>query len=144
MINSLFMLGSSYNKNRILSIVFMIGWISYMFIGYMNKPMGVFPILNVIVFLSICIIINLVKNRKVNMILSITSVLIWSVIIDIVCYFFYSIMNENQDILSYVFQGIVFNYKYIFSNILAICLINCIDNVIEYVKIFFKKEVKVL
>ena len=32
MINSLFMLGSSYNKNRIISIAFMLGWIAYMLI----------------------------------------------------------------------------------------------------------------
>lgn len=144
MINSLFMLGSAYNKNRILSVAFMIGWVAYMFISYMNKPIGFFPILNAIVFLSICIIINLVKNRKVNTILSIFSVLIWSIIIDIICYFFYPIMNGTQNIYSYVFQGILFNYKYIFSNILAMCVIKGVNYLIEHVKISFRGEVKAL
>ena len=87
MINSLFMLGSSYNKNKIVSCIFFIAWIVYMLIGS-DLSLGLtFPIINAIVFIIISISINLVKNRKLNTILSVFSILIWSIVIDIICYF---------------------------------------------------------
>ena len=143
MINSLFMLGSSYNKNRVVSIAFMIGWILYMIIGNISFNLGIFPVVNALVFFSVCIIINIIKNKKVNTVLSIFSFLIWSIIIDIFCYYMYPFYSSNQSIFEYVWQGILYNYKYIFSNIIAICIINALDYGIEYIKLNIKKETKV-
>lgn len=143
MINSLFMLGSSYNRNRIISIAFMIGWIVYMIIGNINYSSGIFPIINGIVFLLVSISINILKNKKVNTILSVCSILIWSVIIDIICYYLYPLYSANQNIFGYIWQGILFNYKYIFSNIIALCVINAFDYIIEYIKIRMKKQAEV-
>ena len=143
MINSLFMLGSSYNRNRIISIAFMIGWIVYMIIGNINYSLGIFPIINGIVFLLVSISINILKNKKVNTILSVCSILIWSVIIDIICYYLYPLYSANQNIFGYIWQGILFNYKYIFSNIIALCVINAFDYIIEYIKKRMKKQAEV-
>ena len=134
MINSLFMLGSSYNKNRIISIAFMLGWIAYMLIGS-NLSLGLtFPLVNAIIFIIISISISLIKNKRVNTILAIFSILIWSVVIDSICYFLYPIMVGDQTIFEYIFQGIVFNSKYIFSNIIAIGIISIIDIAIKRIK----------
>lgn len=141
MINSLFMLGSSYNKNKVISIVSIIAWIIYMFIGNMNGSLGLFPIINALVFLSICGSIRLVKNKKLNTILSIFSILIWSIVIDIICYFIYPIMNGTNDIFSYIFQGILFNYKYIFLNIFVVFIVTSMDYIIEHIRLDFKREV---
>ena len=55
MINSLFMLGSSYNKNRIMSIFFMLGWMAYMIIGSDLSLGLIFPIINDIIIFIIYI-----------------------------------------------------------------------------------------
>ena len=142
MINSLFMLGSSYNKNRKVSIAFIIGWIAYMFIGS-NLTLGLtFPMVNAIVFLSLSIIINLIKNKKVNTILSICSILIWSIVIDTICYFAFPMLVGDQNIFGYIIQGILFNYKYIFSNIIALCVIYALDLLIEKIEASVKTKEK--
>ena len=71
-----------------------------------------FPIINASVFLSVSIIINFVKNRKVNTVLSIVSILIWSIIIDIICFYMFPMMRINHSLIHYIFQGILFNYRY--------------------------------
>ena len=124
MIHSLLMLGSAYNKNRKISIIFLITWLIYMFLGS-NLSLGIkFPIINAIVFIAITFGINLIKNRRANTILSVFSILIWSIIIDIICYFLYPSLVGNQNIFAYIFQGILFNYRYVFANILALGIVN--------------------
>ena len=133
MINSLFMLGSAYNRNRKISIGFMLSWITYMFIRQYYLGFT-FPVVNAIIFILVTVSINLIKNKKINTILSIFSILIWSVIIDAFCYYMYPLFSSNQTILGYIFQGILFNYRYVFSNIIAICIINAFDIVVCKIK----------
>lgn len=140
MVNSLFMLGSSYNKNRKISVVFMIGWIAYMIIQS-DASLGVtFPLVNAMIFLGLSIMINLIKNRKINTVLSISSILIWSIVIDTICYFMYPIPNSATNIFGYIFQGILFNYRYIFTNIIAVCIIHIFDSVINKITILVKEK----
>ena len=58
--------------------------------------------------------------KKINAILSIFSILIWSVTIDLICYLLFPSMTANQNILEYILQGILFNGKYVFTNTLVI------------------------
>ena len=124
MINSLFMLGGSYNKDRKISILFLTAWILYMLINYDFSLGLAFPLINAIVLLTVTISINLISNKKVNTIMSIFSILIWSIIIDIVCFYMFPMMSAGQSLINYILQGIL--YKYIFVNIVAICGINLI------------------
>ena len=126
MINSLFMLGGSYNKDRKISILFLTAWILYMLINYDFSLGLAFPLINAIVLLTVTISINLISNKKVNTIMSIFSILIWSIIIDIVCFYMFPMMSAGQSLINYILQGILFNYKYIFVNMVAICGINLI------------------
>ena len=127
MINSLLMLGGSSNKN--ISKIFIVVWIAYMLFGS-NLSSGItFPIVNAITFLTITLLISKIKNKSVNAVLSITSILIWSVIIDIICYYLYPTMSSNITLIQYVFNGILFNYKYVFTNILALSLVKILSNI---------------
>ena len=142
MVNSLFMLGSSYNRNKKISIIFMVGWILYMIIQ--QFCLGItFPIINTTVFLIVTISINLIKNKKINTVLSVFSILISSIIIDVICYYFYPLFSSNQNIFDYIWQGILFNYKYIFSNIMAVCAIYGLDVVINKIENFIRLKEKV-
>lgn len=140
MVNSLFMLGSSYNKKRKISVVFMIGWIAYMIIQSDDSLGVTFPLVNAMIFLGLSIMINLIKNRKINTVLSISSILIWSILIDTICYFMYPIPNSTTNIFGYIFQGILFNYRYIFTNIIAVCIIHIFDSVINKITILVKEK----
>lgn len=121
MINSLLMLGGSSNKK--ISKVFIVTWLAYMVFGS-NLSLGLtFPIINGITFLAITLLISKIKNNKVNAVLSMTSILIWSVTIDIICYYLYPTMSSSITLINYIFNGILFNYKYIFTNVLALSLI---------------------
>ena len=144
MINSLFMLGSSYNKDRKISIIFMIAWVLYMIIG--NKVIlgNTFVLINAGVFLGICLSINLIKNKKINTVLSIISILIWSIIIDTICYFMYPTMSIGQNLFTYIWQGILFNYKYIGFNMIAICIINGVDLILNKMCVVIKNKIKAL
>ena len=124
MVNSLFMLGGAYNKNRKISIAFIFVWIIYMIINYDFSLGYIFPVINALVCLLVSISINLIKDKTLNTILSILSILIWSIVIDTICFFMYPRMALGQDIFSYIFQGILFNSKYIISNIIVVCVIN--------------------
>ena len=127
MINSLLMLGGSSNKN--ISKIFIVVWIAYMLFGS-NLSLGItFPIVNAITFLTITLLISKIKNKSVNVVLSITSILIWSVIIDIICYYLYPTMSSNITLIQYVFNGILFNYKYVFTNILALSLVKILSSI---------------
>ena len=127
MINSLLMLGGSSNKN--ISKIFIVVWIAYMLFGS-NLSLGItFPIVNAITFLTITLLISKIKNKSVNAVLSITSILTWSVIIDIICYYLYPTMSSNITLIQYVFNGILFNYKYVFINILALSLVKILSNI---------------
>ena len=127
MINSLLMLGGSSNKN--ISKIFIVVWIAYMLFGS-NLSLGItFPIVNAITFLTITLLISKIKNKSVNAVLSITSILIWSVIIDIICYYLYPTMSSNITLIQYVFNGILFNYKYVFTNILALSLVKILSSI---------------
>ena len=143
MINSLFMLGSSYNKDRKISIIFIIAWVLYMIIGNKFILGNTFVLINAGVFLGICLSINLIKNKKINTVLSIISILIWSIIIDTICYFMYPTMSIGQNVFTYIWQGILFNYKYIFSNIIAVCLINCVIWIIDNIEIKIKDTIRI-
>ena len=64
MINSLFMLGGAYNKNRKISMAFICGWVIYMITNY-NFSLGyMFPIINILVFLLISISIRTQSDLK--------------------------------------------------------------------------------
>ena len=62
MINSLFMLGGSYNKDRKISILFLTAWILYMLINYDFSLGLAFPLINAIVLRTVNIRINLMSN----------------------------------------------------------------------------------
>ena len=142
MINSLFMLGSSYNKDKKISKIFMGAWILYMIIGNKFAMGNTFVYITAGIFLILSLLINSIKNKRINTILSIFSILIWSIIIDIICYYMYPMMSMGQNLLTYVGQGILFNYKYIFSNVIAVCLINAVIWIIDNIEVKIKNVIK--
>ncbi|MBQ6860286.1 MAG: hypothetical protein IJO08_01405 [Clostridia bacterium] len=140
MINSLFMLGSSYNKSKIMSNIFMVAWVAYMLVGS-NLSLGItFPVVNAIAFLVVTFCINRIKNRCWNTVLSIFSILVWSVVIDTICFYMYPAFTGSLSVFQYIYQGLLFNARYVISNVIAVVAINAIIFISNKIKILTKAE----
>ena len=140
MINSLFMLGSSYNKNKTISNIFLVAWVAYMLLGS-NLSLGItFPVVNAITFLVIVFGINKIKSRSWNTVLSIFSILIWSIAIDTICYYMYPAFTGTLNVFQYIYQGLLFNARYVISNVIAIAAINIVIFLGNKIKILTKAE----
>ncbi len=127
MLNSLFMLGSTNKKLKKGNYLFCMLWISYMLLNANLKSGLIFVVANIFTFMVVFILCQKIKGKYSNTIMSIASILIWSILIDIITYFMYPQFVGAQNIISYIFNGILFNYKYIFTNILVVVGINGLE-----------------
>ena len=136
MIHSLLLLGSSYNKNnKISNILKMMLVISII----LNKNGDLnFVLFNVLTLVILCNGINRINNIKIKKFLSMSSILVWSVIIDIFCYYYFSTWNYTSSIIEYIFNGICFNCKYLFLNCFVLNIMEAFE------KIIFKLDKKLL
>ena len=127
MLNSLLIFGSSYNKSKkiaLLSYLFMI--INVLFVQY--GKMGInFVAINLLLMTVITFAIRKISSNKVNTILSVFSILIWSMCIDIVTYFMYSKFAGGLSLPMYILNGILFNIRYVFFNAAVLCGIKSIE-----------------
>ena len=126
MLNSVLLMCSQYNVlNRKEKNIFKILWLFYATLTAIYYNNLIFTPVNFSTFVIVTIIINLFKNKKVNTLLSLISILIYSVVIDIICYLgtflylAYSGIRIEQDFLAYITNGIVFNAKYLLVNLLT-------------------------
>lgn len=120
MLNSSLIFLNSYNKNKVWSILSFFMWIIYMLIN--QKTMGlIFSIVNIVVFAIVAISIHCVRNKMANRILSVISIIFWSILIDIATYIMYPEFAAGISIIQYIINGLAFNYKYIFSNMIILC-----------------------
>ena len=132
MLNSVLLLGSTYNKSKKMNIIFAIAWIIFMLLGSNLKTGLIFTIMNLISFCIIFTLGKVFKGKYSNKIISISSILIWSIIIDVICFFLYPQFTMGQNMLTYISNGILFNYKYIFYNILLVSGVHCIKYLLNF------------
>ena len=128
MINSILILGSTYSKNKIINTIFVVSWTIFMLLGSnLKTELGIkFTIVNFIAFVLIFKLGKIINKKYNKEVFAIISIIIWSIIIDIICYFLYPQFTFNQNIISYISNGILFNCKYLVSNIAIIGTINLI------------------
>lgn len=150
MLNSLLLLGSCYNKHKKISLLFTIALIFNLFIIQFGHVNIVFFISNIILMLLISLQNKKIKNNSIKLISSSFSILIWSVMIDIICYYMFPLFNSNLSIFSYIMNGIIFNIKYVVMNTIILISINIIEYLFNKVKskvmtkqqIYFKNIIK--
>ena len=131
MLNSLLIFGSSYNKSKKISILsFLAMIVNVLFVQY--GKMGIeFVLINLLLMSVITVGIRLISKSKVNVTMSVFSILIWSACIDIVCYFMYSKFTGGLTLPMYVLNGILFNIRYVFMNAAVLCGIKVIEKLVE-------------
>lgn len=125
MLNSLILMFSQYDKNRKVSTVFKILWVLYAIAASFFNFNLLFSAINISVFLLITGVIHYISKiyPKINAILSVCSILIYSLFIDIICYYILPSWAEGQSLIQYITNGFLFNYKYVFLNAAVFALI---------------------
>jgi hypothetical protein len=113
------MLFSQYNKNTTLMNICAAVWIVYMFSsgGFQLTSLAA---ISLAAFLAVTFAIRKIKDRRLNLIGAATSILFYSVCVDVLCYYVYPQFVFDQNLLSYIWSGILFNAKYVLFNGLAI------------------------
>lgn len=118
MLNSVFLMFSQYEKNRKVSNIFKIIWVLYaVAVSFFNfNP--TFFIINLSAFLLLTEINYFMSKlgQKTNIVLSIFSILIYSFIVDIICYFVFPAWAQNVSLIGYITNGLLFNLKYVALN----------------------------
>jgi hypothetical protein len=129
MLNSILLCGSSYNKYKKVSFVLFAIMILRLLYIQTNQVIDLFTITNVIILAGVPLLINRVKNENVKKVLSILSILIWSVMIDIISFYMLPQLAGGATLFTYILRGIAFNSKYLISNIMFIVVIEVINKV---------------
>lgn len=144
MLNSILLLGSCYNKYKKASMVFTIALILNAFIVQFDHVKLLFFLYNIIVMLLISLINKKIKNNTIKLVSSSCSILIWSVLVDIACYYMFPLFNFNMNLLSYIMNGIMFNMKYVAFNGIILIGISVIDYSINTIRIKNSKKLSVV
>lgn len=116
MLNSLLLFGGSFGKNKKISKLISLILIINLLIVQLGKVNILFTIFNISIMFCLTYFIRNISNQKVNAITSVLSILIWSILIDLVSYYFFPFFN-NVSILQYLINGLLFNLRYVFVNI---------------------------
>lgn len=69
-----------------------------------------FPFVNILTIVLLAVLIHFTKGIA-NSVLAIISKLLYSVIIDIICFFWFPMFTNGATLVQYIWNGIVFNWK---------------------------------
>ena len=117
MLNSILLMLSQCKQNTKRANVFKLIWIIYtVFFSF------VYCSINLIAFILISLFIHYISmfGSKINKILSVCSILLYSFFIDIICYYTFPTWANGLPLLKYIINGFLFNYKYVFTNIIIL------------------------
>ena len=118
MFNSVILMFSQYGQNRKISNIFSLVWVLHVIASALFNFNLTFSLVNISVFLFVTGVIYCISKNcpNVNTILSIGSILIYSLFVDIICYYVLPSWINGQPLIQYIINGLLFNLKYIFSN----------------------------
>ena len=136
MLSALLLCGSSYNKYKRFSFVCYIVLIVNLLVTQLNSVSNLFLVINLALFAIIPLLINCIKNKYLKAVFSVLSIIIWSILIDIICYYMFPKFVFGMTIPMYLYRGIVFNAKYVFYNVLLVGAISLFEKL--YDKILVK------
>ena len=120
MINSILLMISQYGKNKKISNIFKILWLFYVAISQIINFNLPFFLVNLSTFIMVTGITKFVCefNRRFYSVMSILSILFYSIFIDSICYFVLpEWVPRGLTLFGYILSGISFNLKYTFLNL---------------------------
>lgn len=136
MIHSLILMINTYRyNNKNLNIIFKLTWLTYFILKFSYDFNLTFLFINLGTFLFVTELIYHVSKfcSKLNKLLSVISILVYSFFIDILCYYMFPTWSNGQSLFSYVINGFLFNYKYVVSNICLLLVFKVLhDKIFNY------------
>lgn len=140
MLNSLLMcVGSNSNFKVLSSVARMAILINLMYVQFAEVN-NIFFVVNMFLLFTIPQLISRIKNKYTNIAMSAVTILIWSILIDILSYYLFPLFKQSCSIFVYVLNGIEFNLKYVISNLILLVVLYSIDGVILKKKNISKKN----
>ncbi len=134
MLNSILLCGSSYNKYKKVSFVLFTIMILRLLFIQTNQVTNLFTITNAILLAGVPLLINRVKNENAKKALSILSIIIWSVMIDVVSFYMLPQLVGGVNLFTYILKGIAFNSKFVISNMMFIVAIEVMNKAYNKMK----------
>jgi hypothetical protein len=122
MVGSILMLFSQYNKNTTLMNISAGMWVFYM-LSSSSFRWNFFTVVNLVVFLVTTAAVRKIKNERLNLLGATSSILLYSIFVDVICYHLYPHFVFNKNLLFYICDGLLFNSKYVFLNGLVVAFI---------------------
>lgn len=129
MINSVLIFLSQWNqipcKLKIFSICLCLSRLLF------GLPFCVNIFINVLSYASIIflyLLITKVKSYTVNTLLAVCSKLIYSILIDTICYYTFPQIHLSYSFFSYILSGLIFNVKSVLLNVFIMLLVLLIAN----------------
>jgi hypothetical protein len=124
MINSTLMLFSLYNKNTVLMNVCAMAWIFFM-LSHSNFQWTPLVTINLMAFLMTTLLLRKIKNNYLSLLGTTSSILLYSICVDVICYYIYPQFVCGQNLLGYVVNGLLFNSRYVLLNglIVVFCIL---------------------
>lgn len=125
MVNSVVLMLSQYGKNGKMQNFFMFMWfIIVAVISSVNFSFA-FLIFELIAFLLTTGCIRVINrlNSDISELMSVSSILIYSIFIDVLCYGFFHECTANQSLIAYIMNGLAFNLKYVALNTVVMVFI---------------------
>lgn len=123
MLSSLILMLSQRSKNPKIANVFKYIWTIFITIACFSNLS--FSFIEIVSFMltTVCIYLANRFGSKVNTLLSVFSILIYSIFVDIMCYFAMPAWHAGQSLIQYVLNGIIFNSKYVLFNALIMATV---------------------
>lgn len=140
MINSLLLCIGCNSKYKLLSSIVRIAILVNLIYVQYSLVNNIFFVLNVLLLFAIPQIISKIKNKYINITMSIISILIWSIFVDIISYYLFSLFTSSCSVFIYILNGIIFNFKFVIFNSILLTIIYLINSLISKNKIFSKKS----
>ncbi len=131
MLNSIMMLGSTWGRSRKVNIVCALVWLSFMLGGSNFRTGLMFIVLNILSFGVAFGLSKLFKGKVMNTIVATSSILIWSIAMDILCFVFAPSFVMGQTLGVYVMNGILFNFKYFVMNVVVVGLAHSVKAIMN-------------
>jgi hypothetical protein len=133
MLNSILLLGSSYNKHKKISFFFTIALILNVIIVQLGQVKISFFLCNLSLLLIISFINKKITNKKIKFFSSICSILVWSIGIDIFCFYMFPLFTTNVNLWCYILKGILFNLKFVIYNAIILLSLNALEITFHFI-----------
>ncbi len=134
MLHSILLLGSCYNKHKKISMLFSIALIMNLLIVQLGHVKIGFLICNITILSLVSLLNKKINSNLIKLVSSTLSILIWSICIDIVCYYMFPLFNSNLNLFGYIMNGILFNLKYVMINAVVLITLNAIEYGVKQIK----------